>query len=296
MSYVLYDSRGYVADVASNRGMATIRSALARVDVLKPLAEEGAIDMKPEVRAALNSVKGDESVQNFVRNARRCHDVCIISDGTDDDDEGEDDEEAEKGGPGSGHHGHAGIPGHRGGSAPTTGTATAKRNRLARAAKMREFGDQYATAPVEHGLIMTDDATTVFEVVGERDKINFSDRQISQIEDSSRDKPVLVHNHPNGSSLSDADVSFAAQHGMSEVVAVSKDHICRARIIDRNKCSDYWELNSAWQATKRSLMDKYVGMIESGEMTAGDAWVEHSHEVNAIVAESHGFEYTRTAR
>lgn len=95
MSYSLYDSRGYVADIASGGGWTDFRAACETQEPgpeTESLVEDGFSDFPADLAAELQAVRFDDPSADSVRQqlaatAAKCEDVCILTDGVGFDDE-----------------------------------------------------------------------------------------------------------------------------------------------------------------------------------------------------------------
>ncbi len=119
MSFCLYDSRGYIGDLATNAGMDALTTYINDKGgpKLQSLAEDGSVRISKGLADELENIPDslDPDVQSTLdilkEYAVKCEDIIIITDGIFE-------EEVEKGGEGSGNYGHEGRPGEVGGSEP----------------------------------------------------------------------------------------------------------------------------------------------------------------------------------
>jgi hypothetical protein len=123
MTYSLYDSRGYVGDLASGGGLEDMESFLGRYgEPFKSFFKKGYAENPERLIDFLVNLKTtdkmlQETLDNFRNLLENCHDIAIISDGT----ESIEYTAIKHGGPGSGHFGHEGRPGEVGGGEPGEG-------------------------------------------------------------------------------------------------------------------------------------------------------------------------------
>ena len=134
----------------------------------------------------------------------------------------ETDQLLQKGGVGSGHWGHAGRPGKVGGSSPSeVSNYTDRHWRFKR--EMKDFVKRNVDASVERVMCLAEDGEIFFEKVGESNSILFDDNEIRSM--TEKQNTTIVHNHPNGLSLSSADIDFMLRYNVDEMVAVGSSGV-----------------------------------------------------------------------
>lgn len=166
-----------------------------------------------------------------------------------------------KGGDGSGNFGHAGRPGKQGGSARARGESSVS-------AVLADWEKQNYKKEIEHGLAVASDGYVIFNVVGEKDRIDLSDKQEGLLRGA-----IFTHNHPwgweypqnhvlrAGTSFSPGDVIVFADKGLREIRAISPryTHILRWKnenIVINERLMDNPEAHSGFMARiERGLRD-----------------------------------------
>ncbi len=78
-----------------------------------------------------------------------------------------------------------------------------------------DFERAIADLPFEVAGVFDADGNRLFAKPGDADQVGFTRSELARLPGT-----VLVHNHPNGSSLSYTDAVFAEKNGLAEIVAV----------------------------------------------------------------------------
>ncbi|MBX9812226.1 MAG: hypothetical protein K2Y16_11550 [Burkholderiales bacterium] len=102
---------------------------------------------------------------------------------------------------------------------------------------------------------------------------------------------ILVHNHPNSTSLSRADLQLAGKSGLKAVVAVGHDgsqYIASA--IVRERLLRYYDV------ADRHAYTAIRGLIASGHASIAEANRWHHHAVNKGLARAGIMDYRAAAR
>jgi len=83
MSYCIYDSSGYVGDLASTSGLKELMDYLSSYGGanLKELAENGCVETSDELTAELKQLPDDPFFNNFKELVEKSKDIVIINDG-----------------------------------------------------------------------------------------------------------------------------------------------------------------------------------------------------------------------
>lgn len=90
MSWYVYDSQGYVGDLATNRGLVEMSQHIQRhgEDKLKALIESGHTRVGPVLSQALDALPPaaardvNDTIDNLKKLVAKCADIVIITDGT----------------------------------------------------------------------------------------------------------------------------------------------------------------------------------------------------------------------
>lgn len=90
MSYCMYDSFGYIGDIASNSGLKELFTTIRNSNVtsLSSLIENGYVYASDSIIADIEKLPSEsDTIQNFILQAKKCKDVIIINNGLSDDTE-----------------------------------------------------------------------------------------------------------------------------------------------------------------------------------------------------------------
>ncbi|NPV30505.1 MAG: hypothetical protein HPY58_12825 [Firmicutes bacterium] len=110
---------------------------------------------------------------------------------------------------------------------------------------------------------------------------------------------IQIHTHPNSSSFSDIDVALLFYHqgperNIQSIYVVGADGT--RYIMSREpgvRVATPEEIKLAFQVEIEVLRPKWEEKYRSGEMTADQAWKEHTHEAWFNIAKKLGFKYNR---
>ncbi len=110
---------------------------------------------------------------------------------------------------------------------------------------------------------------------------------------------IQIHTHPNSSSFSDIDVALLFYHqgperNIQSIYVVGVDGT--RYIISREpgvQIATPEEIKLAFRVEIERLRPKWEGKYRSGELTADQAWKEHTHEAWTNIAKKLGFKYNR---
>lgn len=129
---------------------------------------------------------------------------------------------------------------------------------------------------------------------GATSAVEFTDDEIGMLGGA-----VLSHNHPMGSSFSDAAVAFFIRNGLDEIRAVGERYTYRLTgtppqigALDRDTVA--MNAYRRWRDHYYSLMTGFRNKVANGEVSADDAWLEHSNAILERLASEYGLKYERT--
>jgi hypothetical protein len=128
----------------------------------------------------------------------------------------------------------------------------------------------------------------LLEKDGERGLVAFSDEEQALLADS-----IFVHNHPGGSSFSDADLRFTCENNIAEMRGITSGRRYILRRPGGGWDSDYWWFVLG-DSHKKHLLDvsaEYRNTIVSGTMTRDEARRDRWHEAMTRTADELGLEY-----
>lgn len=133
------------------------------------------------------------------------------------------------------------------------------------------------------------------KIVGTKNEVQFP-KQLVDLLNTSPDKSILlVHNHPNSSSFSDADIRMVVRFDSMNGMFISghdgtKYYI--GKLPNTGKVSETLVL-SEYQKYRTKYYAYYNNLVYTGKMTHDQAWKEHSHKIAEDLAKSLGLEYRR---
>jgi hypothetical protein len=127
---------------------------------------------------------------------------------------------------------------------------------------------------IEHAILYDKDGNLLFEKDGESTMVEFTDAEAAMMAGG-----VLVHNHPNGSSLSAQDLVMQNRSGLSEIVAVTSDGgIYTGRVLMTER-----DLVNGFNAADRFTYHKLSPLMEDGSISPSNANLLHTHVVNTAM-------------
>lgn len=133
------------------------------------------------------------------------------------------------------------------------------------------------------------------KVVGTQDSVQFPQQLVTLLNGSPANSVLLVHNHPNSSSFSDADVRMIARFDSMNGMFISGHDGTKYYLGKLPNTSKFSE--KVILAEYQKFMTKYHGhyskLVSTGQMTPNQAWKEHSHKIMEDLAQSLGLEYRR---
>jgi SPP1 gp7 family putative phage head morphogenesis protein len=138
----------------------------------------------------------------------------------------------------------------------------------------------------EHAVIYDGAGNALVVKQGARSSVSFTQAEIAAIRRA--DSPVVVHNHPNGTTLSGADLVFAAHNGVQKIVAVGTDELSRFEAAARASGSAIRSKHALASAATESFLRSEIG---EGRLSREGAGGIHFHTVNQILHESGAINY-----
>lgn len=183
----------------------------------------------------------------------------------------------------------SGVFGEHGWTSKVTQQVIAKGEQLRQAT--RDSGVEYAAMlDAETGNALGND------IKGEKDFASIA-AHIEKMQPGKR--YIQIHTHPNSSSFSGTDVALLFYHqgperNIQSIYVVGVDGT--RYIISREpgvQVATPEEIKIAFHAEIERLRPKWEGKYRSGELTAEQAWKEHTHEAWTNIAKKLGFKYNR---
>lgn len=107
---------------------------------------------------------------------------------------------------------------------------------------------------------------------------------------------ILIHNHPTSSSLSGADLAqFYTQPALRHLLVIGHNGTLyrMSKTDDTPAGRNPNEIVHAWNTEMMRLMPKYSPKVRSGELSASDASIQHTHEINIMMAGMYKLDYER---
>jgi len=188
-----------------------------------------------------------------------------------------------KGGRGSGNFQHQGRIGKIGGSASRLNS------------QYQQFAQLHNSKSYEVGSIFDDDGNEIVKKVTDLDSNDLTITMDNSTELMLKGKN-FVHNHPEGSSLSDGDVDFAIAWGLHSITATSEDGIYTMRF-DNVNVNNRLTYKKAVRAIEQQVYSELFAKLNSEKITIAEAEKMHFDLVWRKFEDkfsSHGFTYTHT--
>lgn len=132
-------------------------------------------------------------------------------------------------------------------------------------------------------------------VAGEKGYVNFPRALTDYLKDAPEGSVIMVHNHPESSSFSDADLNIVSKFPSVEwMTVIGHNETMYAVRVGKGKRPDFDAIKKAWMAANDAYYDYYYGEVRAGRMTAQAAWVQHSHRIVEDLAKHFGWTYIRS--
>lgn len=145
-------------------------------------------------------------------------------------------------------------------------------------------GRRLEAQKIEFAYAYDEAGTVLVQRQGARSKVVFTDAEVERMRRARA--PVLIHNHPGGSSLSEADFKFADAVGLRDIFAIGHNGIeYRGRMLDRR----VFDRRYSW--AEDIISRRFWLLIDSGEVSRELATLFHFHVLNTFLAEAGAVEY-----
>lgn len=168
------------------------------------------------------------------------------------------------------------------------------KNNLAKALRQAiEFGKEKGLETLLH--ISANYGSEVFErLVGGKSSVNFTPELISFLENAAEGSVISIHNHPNSSSFSDADLSVLSKFKSIKYLCVIGHDGTRYLVkVGKGKRPSYQELRDDYIKAEQKYFKYFYEKVMNNEMTEDEAWYEHSHLIVKDLAQKYNWEYRR---
>lgn len=154
-------------------------------------------------------------------------------------------------------------------------------------------GTEYASIVESDGtpFIFTDKKGETFEILkGKKNSVPISRPDFLAIK--KLNNPILTHNHPNGLTLSTADVQVLIQYKLKEIRAVGKKYLYRiSKTADTDEAKVFKAYSGAWKRRLRKKENEFLK--ETGKWPEADEWGELLHETHVEISEKYKLNYSR---
>lgn len=333
MGWYLYDANGYVGDLASNNGFASLQRSLENsTETIADFFNEGWTnkldDLKNDLsQEELKNNDDQQTLNNLIELIEHCEEIAIISDGLEEDDKSKvldsylkkrtkDAEFKEEDHP-------RGQPNNKGQFVKKSEKATSKSEE--KKEETKKTGEQ------EHVYIKaiktiykkvkgrTDKhEESAFIVKGELQEFSGEDGKVVFPEEAAKRMEYLVHNHPGGASFSDLDFQFFITHPVKRMDVITNDgkHFYTMEktkefspesvfeeahpymsMSEYKKLDDFNILLGKQGCTDwRKFHDKYFPTFNQrfkDGEPSEDLWAEHTNLVMKDLAKKYKFKYER---
>ncbi|MBO6271036.1 MAG: hypothetical protein J6N19_18050 [Clostridium sp.] len=133
---------------------------------------------------------------------------------------------------------------------------------------------------VETAILLDKDGNTIFtESQGSVDSVYFTPDQFRKMQDG-----ILTHNHPSGSTFSDADIDLLVRSGLKEIRATSANRtyrLVRLKGTFPDRASFQPDFSKAYQANKAVCDAKYQ-KIESNYNSGAISYNEYADQCSNL--------------
>jgi hypothetical protein len=140
-----------------------------------------------------------------------------------------------------------------------------------------ENGKKFAAKNVEFAYIYDESGDKLFTKQGKESAVGFTTQELSAMRLAKN--AVVVHNHPSGGSLSDADFRLQHDLALKEVVAAGHNGVIYSGLVINRTSFD-----KVHNVVHSYVEKEFTRLVESGELSALDAEMLHFHIVNQILA------------
>ena len=131
----------------------------------------------------------------------------------------------------------------------------------------------------EKAIVFDINGSIVSETLGERASIKFSETEITGMQGN-----MLIHNHPSGSGLSEADLRMALSGGLSEITAVTNKRLMYRLVLKSNL--DYKKTMVEYTKARKRASSIFYEVVRDGLINREYLDKEYHHFVMSIFAKS----------
>ena len=138
-----------------------------------------------------------------------------------------------------------------------------------------ENGKKLAADGVEFSYAYDEFGNELLSKQGVKSSVGFTNQELSALKLA---KATLVHNHPYGVSLSDADFRLQSDWSLKEIVAAGDNGVVYSGyVLDKQAFEDrYQQINNA-------VFSEFNRLTTTGKLSTVDAEILHHHVVNTIL-------------
>ncbi len=129
----------------------------------------------------------------------------------------------------------------------------------------------------EKAIVFDTNGGVVSETLGERASIKFSEAEIAGMKGN-----MLIHNHPSGSGLSEADLRMAFSGGLSEIVAVTNKRLMYRLVLKSNL--DYKKTMLEYIKAKKKVSAIFYKVATDGLISREYLGKEYHHFLMSVFA------------
>jgi hypothetical protein len=132
------------------------------------------------------------------------------------------------------------------------------------------------------------------KVEGTTNEVVFPQQLIDFLNKATPNSVVSIHNHPNSSSFSGADLNIMSEFkSISHLTVVGHDGTRYVAKVGQGMRPTSIEISIEWKAAHDRHFNYFNNKVVSGELAPEDAWKEHSHLIAEEVANKFGWKYRR---
>jgi hypothetical protein len=157
---------------------------------------------------------------------------------------------------------------------------------------IRKFEERVKNQNFESALIVDGNGEVIVQKNGDKDSVTFSEDEMRNILEAQ--KTTLTHNHPSNSAFSKEDMKFAANTGLFEIRAVTKDHVY---VLRREPGAEKWPaeylLGDEYEKQKWAVFEKYNPISDRVSDNPARSNQEFMNEVCENVAARFNLYYAR---
>lgn len=193
------------------------------------------------------------------------------------------------------------LPNRSGGATPTRESPITSARRLV--TNLHAAENRIAEQSVEHLYAFASNGRLVMEKGGEairaREGLRGQAVYFTPSEYERMRGAVVTHNHPNGTSLSKADIRLASQHGFAQMRAVTRDHIFTLAPA-RGHAWPAWDgpagMGAFYERAQAVLAAAWQQELFTGRVGFDEAQGRVVHGILDMLAKQYGLRYHVTSR